>query len=570
MSGEVLSVVQAEGRYGGLLNVSSIPYPVSAIIRLQDPDGALAAQSWFGYRCDIGWGFNDASDVDRYSEGEPVFVVGTRVISVEGQVTMELYCASLWDMARLVWVNQSTAAPIIYEPGTGNEATITEALMELLGGSAPTAAVADNGGVFTDETTDAGDRDADDVALLPAVPVVDDAFYYGIATRFNRVTHDISTLGVGTWTITWEYWSGAGWSALSGVVDDTAGFTVGPAKFAAWDIPSDWATLNASSAGPSDAAFPNESLYYVRARVSAFTSVTTQPLARQIRLGMDFAFALDTATANQGEDEKPFIVTDRRADLAEVIEQLMDLTLLGIVLEKDGFHAKFIDNAESPAVYTFDRDASDHVFKEAILDSAEVIPNQIVATNIEPSDPSLTRFSSTADDSSSQTAIGIIPRVVVNPAITSASSDPGAADTIATRYLTRLTRDVNQGEIIAQMECGIEVWDLVRVEDDRSGQNWEGRVTAVFRIFDVSGAKAVYEINLFMGGAEREMVWVPGDAVDFTGIEEASAAFLQRRAEENASALLGTRAELDRIRNIGRGEITPEEEASVEFTQRRS
>lgn len=68
------------------------------------------------------------------------------------------------------------------------------------------AAILDDGGVFTDDTTDAQDADADDVALLPGGAVaVGDAFYIGAARRFWKALIGVSQLGVGTWAGAWEY-----------------------------------------------------------------------------------------------------------------------------------------------------------------------------------------------------------------------------------------------------------------------------------------------------------------------------------------------------------------------------
>lgn len=138
------------------------------------------------------------------------------------------------------------------------------------------AAIADDGGVFTDETSDANNPNIQDVQLLPSLPAVDDAFYVGMPFPLSGVLFKITQNGVGTWTITWEYSTGSDtWVALSGVNDDTDGFTIDGTNYVTWTIPPDWATDTVNGQGP---------FYYVRGRVSDFTSRTTPPLGDQIWL----------------------------------------------------------------------------------------------------------------------------------------------------------------------------------------------------------------------------------------------------------------------------------------------
>ena len=90
--------------------------------------------------------------------------------------------------------------------------------------TAITKAFLDDGGVFTDETTDFNDAVANDVQLMPTTEDVDDAFYYGSSNKFRGLNLNIGTAGVGN-TIVWEYWDGLAWTSLT-VTDLTNGFTV--------------------------------------------------------------------------------------------------------------------------------------------------------------------------------------------------------------------------------------------------------------------------------------------------------------------------------------------------------
>lgn len=134
------------------------------------------------------------------------------------------------------------------------------------------AAVADDGGTQTDETIKANDDTPNDMILLPAVPAVNDTYYFLSNWQFDTLRINIGTAGAGTWTITWEYWNGSAWTALSGVTDSTSGFKAAAGNHdVTFTIPSDWAITEVKGING----------YAVRARVSAYTNITTQPKGTQ-------------------------------------------------------------------------------------------------------------------------------------------------------------------------------------------------------------------------------------------------------------------------------------------------
>lgn len=130
-------------------------------------------------------------------------------------------------------------------------------------------------GSYTDELTESRDPVASDMTLLPAVPEVGDAYYFGSARMFSQV-HIVSTVpGEGVWTITWEYYNAdTTWDALSGVVDSSEGFTEASGIWTtSFNTPSSsWATVVVDGSA---------AMYWVRARVTAYTSVVTPPTADQ-------------------------------------------------------------------------------------------------------------------------------------------------------------------------------------------------------------------------------------------------------------------------------------------------
>ena len=134
-------------------------------------------------------------------------------------------------------------------------------------------AAQDDGGVFTDYTSQAQSSATGDVQLLPSSPAVSDAFYMGFDIPAGMTTVDIDQSGAGTWAVTWEYYNGSGWSALSDVDDRTNAFSTLGRNIVTWTVPSDWDTTTVVSI----------SAYWVRARVSSFTSSSVQPLATKIQ-----------------------------------------------------------------------------------------------------------------------------------------------------------------------------------------------------------------------------------------------------------------------------------------------
>lgn len=136
----------------------------------------------------------------------------------------------------------------------------------------------DDGGAFIDYSTEAAEESTlNDVFLLPAIPASSDAFYFGANYKFNRLAIKLDTPGVGTWTIVWEYsQAGANWNTLDFSVQEITDFTETEQTFIQniFEIPSDWVIKD--GANHVNNITTN---YWVRARVSAYSAVTTQPKA---------------------------------------------------------------------------------------------------------------------------------------------------------------------------------------------------------------------------------------------------------------------------------------------------
>jgi len=151
-------------------------------------------------------------------------------------------------------------------------------LVGTLTASAVDYALAADGAVFTDETTEANSAGANDMTLIPTTDVVNDAYYFGQDAIFSGIKLNMGTAGVVAGTaaasLTFEYGDGAAtWATLetSQFVDDSTSYTAGTSTyFITFTPPADWvaSTVDAQSA------------FWVRARC-AVADYTTTPIGTQ-------------------------------------------------------------------------------------------------------------------------------------------------------------------------------------------------------------------------------------------------------------------------------------------------
>ena len=208
-------------------------------------------------------------------------------------------------------------------------------LVEALKGSAVEAAIAEDAGVFVDETTPANEGTADDVTLFPAVPAAGvDRYNIGMTEQFSRVLFDITTVGTGTYTVTYEYSLGGDtWSALT-VTDDTTDFKTTGLNDVTFTPPADWAVDTINSQGP---------FYFIRAETQ--TGTTTQvPIAGQLYAGAGLRASFSTPTVTVaaiadgiGDESLKITATPPSGILpvAEMITTIVDQGIAGAVLEFD-------------------------------------------------------------------------------------------------------------------------------------------------------------------------------------------------------------------------------------------
>jgi hypothetical protein len=133
--------------------------------------------------------------------------------------------------------------------------------------------VVDDGGSFTEFTTEAQDSTELDVALLPLTPAVNDAHYFGCDNPCRIITVDVGQEGIGDWSLTWEYYNGTTFVTASNVSDRTLGFTLAGQRTVSFDMPSDFATSTITGSAVD--------AFWVRARVDSVTTSSQQAIANQ-------------------------------------------------------------------------------------------------------------------------------------------------------------------------------------------------------------------------------------------------------------------------------------------------
>ncbi len=117
-------------------------------------------------------------------------------------------------------------------------------------------------GVYTDDTTDAKDADTNDVLLIGGFED-GDGHMIGAYGLFERVDYTISTAINAATPVTYTYWNGTGWAALTTLTTPT--FTVTGVQMLTFVPPEDWA-----QGIPTDTTFPSDfdaNLFWMRVQL---------------------------------------------------------------------------------------------------------------------------------------------------------------------------------------------------------------------------------------------------------------------------------------------------------------
>lgn len=135
--------------------------------------------------------------------------------------------------------------------------------------------VLDDGGSFSDWQTECQNATEADFALLPAVPAVDDAFYFACDNPCRIITVDVGQEVIASdLSMLWEYYNGTTFVSASNVTDLTDAFQNPGQHTVSFDMPTDFATTSVTGSAVG-------STYWVRARVTAVSSPTQQALGNQ-------------------------------------------------------------------------------------------------------------------------------------------------------------------------------------------------------------------------------------------------------------------------------------------------
>lgn len=522
------------------------PYDGGAAIVLSNADSFFTDKNLFGYKVIIGWGMvTDAGD--EYLNDPPVWVYTQSNISQEGVLFTELTCIDTWTMMGMLrTMGEAAGASPLW-----NRDTTIRNIIGWMVGDRMEGAVADDGGVQTDETSAANSPDQADMHLLPATPAVNDAYYFGGRHTFNRLLLDVFQ-GIGDWTVTWEYWDGAAWTALSDVIDGTNGFRVQGIGSASYTKPTNWAV----------ASVLGISCYWIRGRVSAYAGVSVQSLGNK-----SLVANLVTDTSDGVENTaKPVYPTGINQSTRSVIRDVLAMTDCVLRIRDDGLHiVKLMNLSIDPAtgiqarligsitgvfqpgeavvstpagatgivvyamssyiviekqtgtwatdttatgqssgailtissisVIDYDYDSS-HAFNYEVYDKALTMPNRAICVDIMPDSGSPSNYVGTAEDGISVAAIGPITQIFPDETIQSTVD----ANALAQRKITRIAAEIVRGEIRAPMNCAQELYDYVEITDPRAGYITKPayRVGSIVR--EYSTVTGSYAILLQLGG----------------------------------------------------------------------
>lgn len=118
---------------------------------------------------------------------------------------------------------------------------------------------------FSATTYSANFAESSNFQVFVSSPAVNDMIYLGLAsTTWQNAFFPIAVAGVYTMTISWEYWNGTVWATLLAGPPD---FTTTGTQGLSFTAPGSWATTSVNG----------QTAYWVRGRITAFTSLTTHP-----------------------------------------------------------------------------------------------------------------------------------------------------------------------------------------------------------------------------------------------------------------------------------------------------
>lgn len=194
--------------------------------------------------------------------------------------------------------------------------------------------------------------------------------------------------------------------------------------------------------------------------------------------------------------DTPKLEVEAGTSVRLVLRRMMLRTKCGLRYESDGhIHALYLDTTDS-ALYEF---SYEHPFTLDLRERSLIIPNTVYVVSGVLDTNSAPEYIGTANDSDSVAKIGtVVAPVQVDP--DAASQDD--VDNRAAAWVAQRVAEAYQGQIVTQMECGLEVYDMVQTVDARLNVTAKGRIGRIERVFDPS--EGVYEARITLGSLYSE------------------------------------------------------------------
>lgn len=170
-------------------------------------------------------------------------------------------------------------------------------------------------GALADETADAASVGTGDITLFTAN---NHALYIGSRYKFSQIVAALSTLASASITPTVQYWNGNAWTNVTGLTDNSTGFSENDTI--KWTLPADWVRSfkDASGAVLAD----RTPLYYIRiARTNA--AAITAPVGTMVRLIPAAVFY--GTTSHLGVDQPPLALCRITAANTIVVEAVANV-----------------------------------------------------------------------------------------------------------------------------------------------------------------------------------------------------------------------------------------------------
>ena len=150
-------------------------------------------------------------------------------------------------------------------------------------------AFSDDCGTFLDITRDINDVGASDTLPFGGTAAASgDAFYIGYPERFDSIVLIVGVAGAGTYTLSWEYSNGAGWSPLTDFDNNRPDLKAAATASIIFAIPDDWSNGNTVNGTTNK--------YWIRAVTDGGTRTINTPDISQGLVGVSGGFRMEAAS----------------------------------------------------------------------------------------------------------------------------------------------------------------------------------------------------------------------------------------------------------------------------------